>query len=190
MSGRRSAQPLANTILDRYGPDGVALIVDEGFSGIDSAYGQMFARMGTAEKGAVSIKLEVLTPGGHSSVPPPHTGIGILSALLVALEHAASTTHKPDGFGAPLLREGNPMLSYLACAAEHAPEISKKLKKRILDPREWTQLGQDLARVSPFDRAFLSTTQAVDLVQGGVKVRVLGDACTIERRGADGAILF
>jgi acetylornithine deacetylase/succinyl-diaminopimelate desuccinylase-like protein len=27
-----------------------------------------------AEKGAVNVVVKVDTPGGHSSVPPPHTG--------------------------------------------------------------------------------------------------------------------
>ena len=37
-----------------------------------------------AEKGYVDVRVEVTASGGHSSVPPPHTAIGMLSAIIVA----------------------------------------------------------------------------------------------------------
>ena len=36
-------------------------------------YGQAYATVGTAEKGYSDVRVEVASPGGHSSVPPPHT---------------------------------------------------------------------------------------------------------------------
>lgn len=57
IGGSRSAQPLANTLHSKYGTNGVAMIVDEGFTGIDEAYGQTFASLGMAEKGAFSLTL-------------------------------------------------------------------------------------------------------------------------------------
>jgi Gly-Xaa carboxypeptidase len=33
----------------------------------------MIAIPGIAEKGYVDVRVSVSTPGGHSSVPPPHT---------------------------------------------------------------------------------------------------------------------
>lgn len=161
ISGKRSASPLAVLIESRYGPSGVAFIVDEGFTGISTEYGQEFARFGMAEKGALSVKLSVLTPGGHSSVPLRHTGIGYLARLLVELED--------NPLGVAL--EGNPMLSYLDCAADYGAEMSKDLKKRIKDPSKWKALGEQLADEDPTLRAFLGTTQAIDLISGGVKVR-------------------
>ena len=35
--------------------------------------GSVISLVGTAEKGYLDTKLTVMTPGGHSSVPPPHT---------------------------------------------------------------------------------------------------------------------
>lgn len=113
-----------------------------------------------AEKGAVSIDLAVLTPGGHSSVPPKHTGIGILSLLLVELEKNPST---------PRLREGNPVLSELHCAADYG-EMDKRTKRKVRDRKQWQKLGEEMAERDPIVSAFLSTTQAIDLVQGGIKV--------------------
>ncbi|GAA6016815.1 hypothetical protein JCM10207_003261 [Rhodosporidiobolus poonsookiae] len=164
IGGGRSAAYLAKTLEDRYGQDGVALVLDEGFSGIQQAYGKTFAAFGVAEKGAVSVNLEVLTPGGHSSVPRgKHTGIGIISRLLVALEDHPDTPH---------LDEGTPLLQYLQCAAQYG-DVPRDLKKKIQNPRKWKQLGYELAENDDLARAFLSTTQAEDLIQGGVKINAL-----------------
>ncbi|KAM0754519.1 carboxypeptidase S [Meredithblackwellia eburnea MCA 4105] len=162
IGGRRSAKPLAEAIVSKYGEDSVLLIVDEGFTGVDQAYGTTFARLGMAEKGSFSIQLDVLTPGGHSSVPPRHTGIGILSLLLVELEKNPAKVN---------LVEGNPVLSYLNCAADFG-DVDKKLQKRVKDPKAWKALGEELAE-DPILRAFLGTTQAADLVTAGVKVNAL-----------------
>ncbi|GAA6033233.1 hypothetical protein JCM8097_003008 [Rhodosporidiobolus ruineniae] len=168
IGGARSAAYLAKEIESRYGRDGVALILDEGFSGISESFGRTFASFGLAEKGAVSVELEVLTEGGHSSVPHgKHTGIGILARLLVALED------HPDS---PALKQGNPLLQYLNCAADYG-DVGKSLKKRIKDPRQWKALGEELAQDDQL-RAFLSTTQAEDLIQGGVKLNALPELAT------------
>lgn len=161
IGGSRSAAYLARKLESRYGKDGISLILDEGFTGVDTEYGQSFIRFGLGEKGAVNLKLEVFTKGGHSSVPlGKHTGIGILARLLVGLED------HPDEVR---LREGNPMLSYLNCAADFG-EMDHSLKKRVRDQREWKKLGEELGESSPVLRSFLSTSQAIDLVNGGVKV--------------------
>ncbi|EKD00300.1 vacuole protein [Trichosporon asahii var. asahii CBS 8904] len=74
IGGGRGALPIAELIEERYGKDGVEFIIDEGFSGISDAYGARVAALGMAEKGSMTVKLTVNTPGGHSSMPPPHTG--------------------------------------------------------------------------------------------------------------------
>nr|AYM55752.1 hypothetical protein [uncultured bacterium] len=42
--------------------------------------------IGIGEKGFVSVELSTRTAGGHSSLPPRHTAIGILSAAIARLE--------------------------------------------------------------------------------------------------------
>ena len=42
-------------------------------AGYHEQSGAIFATPGIAEKGALDVRLEVSSPGGHSSVPPPHT---------------------------------------------------------------------------------------------------------------------
>ncbi|GAA5996034.1 Gly-Xaa carboxypeptidase [Rhodotorula paludigena] len=164
IGGSRSARFLAQEIEARYGKDGVAFILDEGFTGIEDAYGRTLARFGTAEKGAVSLKLEVLTTGGHSSIPRgPHTGIGALARIIAALEDHPDT---------PRLREGNPVLQQLQCIADYG-DVDKEWKKRVRNPRAWKKLGLEMAKADPIARAFLATTQAVDLIEGGVKINAL-----------------
>lgn len=38
------------------------------------------------EKGYLDLSIAVGTAGGHSSVPPLHTGIGIMSSIIAELE--------------------------------------------------------------------------------------------------------
>ena len=45
------------------------------------------ALIGVAEKGYLSVALSVQSDGGHSSVPPPSTSIGIVSQAIVKLEN-------------------------------------------------------------------------------------------------------
>lgn len=41
--------------------------------GFGEKFGTIFAIPAIAEKGYLDIKIEVTTPGGHSSLPPEHT---------------------------------------------------------------------------------------------------------------------
>ena len=68
------------------------MIVDEG-GGYMEQFGSAFATPGVAEKGSTNVQVQVNTPGGHSSVPPAHTGIGILSRLLVEFEEKPFAVH-------------------------------------------------------------------------------------------------
>lgn len=128
-------------------------------------------------------------PGGHSSVPPEHTSskpqsiqlppdlehshsppaVGILSRLLVELEANPYL---------PTLTSDHPYLPYLTCLAEHAPEVGKDFKRAVENPKKWDGLARKLARESARNRAFLATTQAIDLIEGGVKVNALPEVAT------------
>ena len=86
VSGEEGAQAIAQLLRSR----GVeaAMVLDEGgalaqnaLAGIDQV-----ALVGIAEKGSVSIALNVEAPGGHSSVPPRQTAVGILSRAIDQLE--------------------------------------------------------------------------------------------------------
>jgi hypothetical protein len=67
----------------------------------------------------------------------------------------------------------NPTYSLVKCAAEYAPELDENLrslvKKSIKSDKALKQLG-DVFGQDPLIRALVGTTQAVDLISGGVKV--------------------
>ncbi|WVR07064.1 hypothetical protein IAU60_004103 [Kwoniella sp. DSM 27419] len=164
IGGFRGAGQLANVLYERYGENGIAFLVDEGFTGLSEEYGSLVASFGMAEKGAVNVKIKVETLGGHSSVPPAHTGIGIMALLLSELE---ANPFKPS------LDPAAPYLKYLNCLADYAPSFPKTFKKEIKNPRKWSKLARRLAKESRIVNSFLATSQAIDLISGGVKVNAL-----------------
>lgn len=64
-------------------------VVDEGgvvLDGVIQSVDRPVAMVGVAEKGYLNLRLRVDAPGGHSSRPPPQSGLGILSRAIVKLE--------------------------------------------------------------------------------------------------------
>eukprot|EP00770_Monocercomonoides_exilis_P003933 MONOS_3914.1-p1 / transcript=MONOS_3914.1 / gene=MONOS_3914 / organism=Monocercomonoides_exilis_PA203 / gene_product=peptidase / transcript_product=peptidase / location=Mono_scaffold00097:29380-30858(+) / protein_length=492 / sequence_SO=supercontig / SO=protein_coding / is_pseudo=false len=64
-------------------------VYDEGgfvVQGVIPGVKSPIAVVGVAEKGAANFEISVKSPGGHSSMPPQHTAIGILSSCITKLE--------------------------------------------------------------------------------------------------------
>lgn len=101
-----------------------------------------------------------------SSIPPDHTSIGLLSLLIAELE---AHPHPPH-----LTRE-NPIYALMTCTAEYAPDLDSKLSKlvrqSVKDDSALKKVGEWLGKDRQL-RPFVGTTQAVDLIAGGVKVNV------------------
>lgn len=117
------------------------------------------ALIGIAEKGYLTIELAVETTGGHSSMPPRHTGIGILSAAIVALE-ANPVPGSIDG-------AVDIMFDHLG------PELSFPIK--LVMANRWlfrSLLGVAFAGEAALD-AMQRTTTAATIFNGGVKANVL-----------------
>ncbi|KAH9975658.1 carboxypeptidase S [Russula compacta] len=165
-SGLQGARHLAGAMLNKYGEDSFALLVDEGSSFSDFG-GSIIAVPGIAEKGYTDIRVTVSTSGGHSSVPPPHTSIGILSRLLVEYEANPIEAH---------LERDTPIYSTVQCVAQHAKNMPAKLralvKASVFSDKALRRLEAELLK-DPFYKALIGTTQAIDLVQGGVKANAL-----------------
>ena len=154
-------------------------LIDEG-SGIISSYNQTFAAPGVTEKGTVNLKVSVNTLGGHSSVPPLHTGIGLLSLVVAEIEKHPHS---------PTLPTYSPIYGFLQCSAAHASGLPEDLrhmvyaasmgsKEAINDlPKAFIKVGFSGIDVGPGQgdplRALMSTTQATDIVSGGLKVNAL-----------------
>jgi carboxypeptidase PM20D1 len=117
------------------------------------------ATVGVAEKGAASVELAVEIEGGHSSMPPRHTAIGILSRALVKLE----------GNPMPGTIEG-PFRDMLLTVGREMP-FSRKLVLANL----WLfgpLVERRLAELPAAD-TMMRTSTAVTIVEGGVKSNVL-----------------
>ncbi|KAJ7623331.1 hypothetical protein FB45DRAFT_925310 [Roridomyces roridus] len=166
-SGRHGAGALGEAMRDIYGDNHpFALIVDEG-GGFAESYGTVVATPAVAEKGYLDVHVEVTSPGGHSSIPPEHTTIGILAALLVEYDN------NPHPF--ELSRESIPY-NTLQCLAEHGATMPKSFKKLIQHSAHSKHALRKLQDVLHEDKAYRSligTTQAIDIIQGGVKSNAL-----------------
>ncbi|WWC90563.1 uncharacterized protein L201_005499 [Kwoniella dendrophila CBS 6074] len=182
--GKVGASHLGQWIEEKYGKDSIAILVDEG-NELEEAWGQLFAAPAVGEKGYMDLELKVETLGGHSSVPPQHTGIGYIALLIAALE---KHPHEPH------LNVESPLVNYLACGADNSPEFPKHLKKSVYkvedslsskngkvdrkalkELEDWWIEGsyKDGTLPKGTGRALVGTTQAVDIIDGGLKVNAL-----------------
>jgi Gly-Xaa carboxypeptidase len=179
ISGLHGAKHLASHLIKRYGHNSIASIVDEGAVNVEN-WGADFALPGVAEKGYADIDIVVRMPGGHSSVPPKHNGIGVASELITLIE---ANTYEPH------LADENPYLGLLTCGAEHAPEFPKTLKK-LLNKRsarsstcskhsKTDKLAIEAAKAGPAIKYLFTSSVAVDIIHGGVKNNALPERTQI-----------
>jgi carboxypeptidase PM20D1 len=137
-------------------------VIDEGgsiISGIVPGVDKPVAIIGIAEKGYVSLELTVEEEGGHSSMPPKQTAIGILSAAIAKLE-----THP---FPAKINGPGAVMFDYVG------PEMDFGM--RLVFANRWlfgpvieSQLDKKNST-----RATMHTTTAATIFKSGEKENVL-----------------
>ncbi|KAJ9113981.1 hypothetical protein QFC22_005799 [Naganishia vaughanmartiniae] len=168
--GKVGAAALGKHLEKKYGKDSMFMLVDEG-SGLDERYGQTFAVPSTGEKGYLDVELSVATPGGHSSVPPPHTGIGLLALAINELEANPVPAH---------MDRENPLYSALQCFA-HYGNLEKDVKDVLKEAGAGGKKGDKALRkltdmivnMGALFKAHVTTTRAVDIVRGGVKVNAL-----------------
>ncbi|KAK0533437.1 hypothetical protein OC842_002978 [Tilletia horrida] len=182
----RVAGDLAKHLVDVYGHKGAFMLVDEGgpvIAAEESPFKRTLAVVATAEKGYLDARITVHAPGGHSSMPPDHTAIGHLSSLITLIEKRPYTTH---------LNTENPAFTMLTCLAtsdgvdaklkQAVKELRKALRKQAKsarDKRRVERLKRKVLELSPTEIAeSFGTSQAVDLISGGVKVNALPEEAT------------
>ncbi|KAJ3798365.1 carboxypeptidase S [Lentinula aff. detonsa] len=172
-SGTEGAGKLAVYLEERYGKNAFAMLLDEGEGYAENVKeGTIFALPGVSEKGYLDASIQIFTPGGHSSIPPHHTSIGLLSLLIVSLE--------ANPYNPRLTRNGTAFAA-AQCAVAHSPEgrlppSLKELARRAMDPSDEIALeefAKILFKAVPFFDILSRTTQAVDLISGGVKANAL-----------------
>ncbi|KAI1375657.1 carboxypeptidase S [Hypoxylon crocopeplum] len=163
-SGRRGAGYIGRFLEKRYGPNSIALILDEGGMGLQLLGNDtLYALPAVMEKGHVDIWLELYVNGGHSSTPFPHTGIGIISEFVTQLESNPWT---------PKLIKGSPIYNHFVCQAKYSPDASPKITK-LINKGDLETLTEELATIDRATQYRIQTSQAVDYILGGVKINAM-----------------
>jgi carboxypeptidase PM20D1 len=137
-------------------------VLDEGqvvTEGIIAGIDKPAALIGIAEKGYLSLEFVVEMEGGHSSMPPPQTAVGVLSAAIARLES--------NPFESALTEPVTTQLAFLG------PE--QGWLKRAMFANLW--LFAPLVKLqmakTPATNAMVRTTMAPTMLEGSVKENVL-----------------
>ena len=160
VGGARGAQAIA-ALLARRGVE-LEMVLDEGGvigDGLLPGVSSPTALVGIAEKGYVSLELSARAPGGHSSLPPSESAIGILGAAVARLE------------GKPFpSRLDGPTRQMFDRVGPHLP-----LAQRATFANLWLTRPLVLRRLeeSPTTNAMVRTTTATTIFQAGTKENVL-----------------
>ncbi|KAL4997686.1 hypothetical protein BDV10DRAFT_195026 [Aspergillus recurvatus] len=179
--GYIGAACIAPVLEERYGEAGVEFILDEGGGGLttlrslSSSTGEevedesvIYALPDVGEKGAVTIVLTLSVPGGHSSIPPRHTGVGIMSEIIYKLENT-----ELDIF-TPVLGSAHPSRQVFECQVRHSPEYVEDWLASALDSDDQAAAAEAIARSRGESVRFtLQSSQAADIFNGGIKSNAL-----------------
>lgn len=163
-SGYRGAGAIAQHLTQRYGDDGVAIILDEGGLGLQLLGDDtLYALPAVVEKGHVDIWLDLSVVGGHSSIPFPHTSIGIAAEIIAALE---ANPYDPE------LLADSPVHRHLQCQARYSPQAQPEIT-RLVKAGDLDALAGELAAANPMTQFMIQTSQAVDMIDGGQKINAM-----------------
>lgn len=159
VGGRDGARAIAG-LLEARGVD-IEFVVDEGgvlSQGIVPDVEGWVALIGVAEKGYVSLGLSAQGEGGHSSMPPPQTSVGILAQAVAALE-ANPFPPRMDG-SRPFFRIVAPEMPFL---------------KRMVFANLWLfePVLRSILAQKPSTNATIRTTTAATMFKAGVKDNLL-----------------
>ncbi len=159
IGGLQGAREIASLLVER--GERLEVVLDEGGAimiGALPGIALPVALVGVAEKGYASLELKVEGRPGHSSMPPPHTAIGVLSRALTRLE-------------------ANPMPARLSMARLMFDQVGAFLPftVRLALSNTWLFGGSLRRRLEsvPTTNAMIRTTAAATIIAGGVKDNIL-----------------
>lgn len=168
-SGFRGAASIARHLEKRYGKDGIAVILDEGGAGLQHVGDTLYALPAVYEKGYLDVWMDLSVIGGHSSTPTPHTSIGMMSEIIVALES--------NPFEPKIIKNG-PIHEGLICFTRYSSNVLPQLTFYI-HTGQLDRAAQILAKVQRETQYFIQTSQAVDWIAGGQKINSLPEFVTV-----------
>jgi carboxypeptidase PM20D1 len=137
-------------------------VLDEGGSiikGIVPGIRKPIAIIGVAEKGYLSLELTAKEKGGHSSMPPKESAIGILSSAIKNLENYV--------FPSRMSGVGSIMFDYIS------PEMNFGLRFAIANKWLFSSFIEQKLDMNNATRATLHTTMATTVFKAGEKENVL-----------------
>jgi carboxypeptidase PM20D1 len=160
IGGKAGARAVAK-LLRRRGVE-LEMVLDEGgviADGVLPGISDPVALVGIAEKGFVSIELTVRVAGGHSSLPPAQSAVGIVSAAVAKLEQ-----HQM-----PARLEGPTRLMF----AQIGPRLP--YPQRAIFANLWITRAMVVRKLvsTPTTNAMVRTTTAPTIFQSGTKDNVL-----------------
>lgn len=165
VGGLRGAEKIAELLKSR----GVQaeFVTDEGgflSLGMMPGVSAPVAIIGTSEKGYLSLELSVETAGGHSSVPPPTSSIGILSEAIQRIETHPMPAHIHGPVGEFLEYGGG----------------SASFPMRMVFKNMWLfgPVVQHILESAPDTNATLRTTAAPTIFRAGTKDNVMPSRAT------------
>jgi len=160
IGGLEGAEEIAQLLKSR----GVrlAFVMDEGgfvSRGLVPGVSAPVAMIGTSEKGYLSLEFSVETAGGHSSVPPKESSIGILASAIRRIERHPMPAHVHGPVGEFLDYAGG----------------SASFPMRLIFKNLWLfgPAVQKILESSPDSNATLRTTAAATIFRAGTKDNVM-----------------
>ena len=159
VGGRDGARQIANYLAEQnlrfdFVLDEGGAVTEDLLTGIDNDV----AVIGVSEKGYVNLRLTVDAPGGHSSQPPPQTGLGILSRAIVKVEDN------------PFPADITPLLMTFETIGDRMPWTTRLAMSNLwlLSPLVERSLLSD-----PGNAAGIRTTTAATMIAGSPKANIL-----------------
>jgi carboxypeptidase PM20D1 len=142
-------------------------ILDEGGSivgdGIIPGMDAQVALIGIAEKGYVSLELKVKAVGGHSSMPPKHTALGVIAQAIVDIENHPFAANM--AYSRQLFNTIGPAMGGVKKAIFANMWLTEPLVEQILSGSKTTN-------------AAVRTTTAVTMAKGSSKDNILPSEAT------------
>ena len=172
--GSFGAKFIAEHLKEKYGKNGIEVVLDEGNGVVDLGNGTYFAQPAVAEKGYVDVEITLNTLGGHSSAPnhwpsKEMTGISIMSEVNYFIsEHQFPVD----------IDLNNPAVDTLQCFSKYnlehesvEPQLVEAISKGSISTLREALEGSSMKYI-------FKTTEAMDIFNGGVKANAMPEQVT------------